>query len=186
MRDAVRRVAALAEETERREEMEAKSAREESFVAGAVLVFLTGWDDIVKVRDLCASDEILGDASRFLILPLHGQMPSAHQREIFDRPRRGARKVILATNIAETSITIDDVVYVVDCGKSKEKSYDALNDMACLLPAWISKASARQRRGRAGRVRPGARGLYTRARTRAWRTTRPGDAAHAAGGARWR
>jgi ATP-dependent RNA helicase DHX36 len=175
VRDAVRRVAALAEETERREETEAKSARareesasavvrEESFVAGAVLVFLTGWDDIVKVRDLCASDEVLGDASRFLILPLHGQMPSAHQREIFDRPRRGARKVILATNIAETSITIDDVVYVVDCGKSKEKSYDALNDMACLLPAWISKASARQRRGRAGRVRPGVCvRLYTRA-----------------------
>ena len=118
----------------------------------------------MKVRDLCASDDVLGDASRFLILPLHGQMPSAHQREIFDRPRRGARKVILATNIAETSITIDDVVYVMDCGKSKEKSYDALNDMACLLPAWISKASARQRRGRAGRVRPGACvRLYTRA-----------------------
>ena len=72
--------------------------------------------------------------------------------------------MILATNIAETSITIDDVVYVVDCGKSKEKSYDALNDMACLLPAWISKASARQRRGRAGRVRPGVCvRLYTRA-----------------------
>ena len=171
VRDALRRVVALADETERREKAEATAAEENAseatatFVAGAVLVFLTGWDDISKVRDLCASDDMLGDASRFLILPLHGQMPSVHQREIFDRPRRaGARKVILATNIAETSITIDDVVYVVDCGKSKEKSYDALNDMACLLPAWISKASARQRRGRAGRVRPGACvRLYTRA-----------------------
>lgn len=54
------------------------------------------------------------------------------------------RKIVLATNIAESSITIDDVVYVVDCGKAKETSYDALNKLACLLPSWISKASARQ------------------------------------------
>lgn len=51
---------------------------------------------------------------------------------------------MLATNIAETSITIDDVVYVIDCGKAKETSYDALNKLACLLPSWISKASAHQ------------------------------------------
>ena len=51
---------------------------------------------------------------------------------------------MLATNIAETSITIDDVVYVIDCGKAKETSYDALNKLACLTPAWISKASAHQ------------------------------------------
>ena len=51
---------------------------------------------------------------------------------------------MLATNIAETSITIDDVVYVIDCGKAKETSYDALNKLACLLPSWISKASALQ------------------------------------------
>jgi hypothetical protein len=55
-------------------------------------------------------------------------------------------KVVIATNIAETSITIDDVVYVVDAGKSKEKTYDALNNLACLLPSWVSKASAHQRR----------------------------------------
>jgi HrpA-like RNA helicase len=54
------------------------------------------------------------------------------------------RKIILATNIAESSITIDDVVYVIDCGKAKETSYDALNKLACLLPSWISKASAHQ------------------------------------------
>ncbi|OMO49784.1 hypothetical protein CCACVL1_30803 [Corchorus capsularis] len=65
------------------------------------------------------------------------------------------RKIVLATNIAESSITIDDVVYVIDCGKAKETSYDALNKLACLLPSWISKASAHQRRGRAGRVQPG-------------------------------
>lgn len=54
------------------------------------------------------------------------------------------RKIVLATNIAETSITIDDVVFVIDCGKAKESSYDALNNTPCLLPSWISKVSAQQ------------------------------------------
>lgn len=54
------------------------------------------------------------------------------------------RKVVLATNMAETSITINDVVFVIDCGKAKETSYDALNNTPCLLPCWISKAAARQ------------------------------------------
>ena len=91
-------------------------------------------------------------------------MPTANQREIFDSPPAGVRKIVLATNIAETSITIDDVVHVVDAGKSKEKTYDALNNMACLTPSWTSKASAHQRRGRAGRTRPGVcYRVYTRA-----------------------
>lgn len=63
---------------------------------------------------------------------------------IFDKPEDGVRKIVLATNMAETSITINDVVFVVDCGKAKETSYDALNNTPCLLPSWISKASARQ------------------------------------------
>lgn len=66
------------------------------------------------------------------------------QRLIFDKPENGVRKIVLATNMAETSITINDVVFVVDCGKAKETSYDALNNTPCLLPAWISKAAARQ------------------------------------------
>ena len=57
---------------------------------------------------------------------------------IFEKPDTGVRKILLATNIAETSITIDDVVFVVDCGKAKETSYDALNNTPCLLPSWIS------------------------------------------------
>lgn len=122
---------------------------------GAILVFLTGWDDITKVNDQIKANNFLGDADRFLVLPLHGSMPTINQREIFDRPPPKMRKIVLATNIAESSITIDDVVYVVDCGKSKETSYDALNKLACLLPSWISKASVHQRRGRAGRVQPG-------------------------------
>ena len=54
------------------------------------------------------------------------------------------RKIVLATNIAETSITINDIVFVLDCGKAKESSYDALNNTPCLLPSWISKVSAQQ------------------------------------------
>ncbi|XP_028777530.1 DExH-box ATP-dependent RNA helicase DExH1 isoform X2 [Neltuma alba] len=122
---------------------------------GAILVFLTGWDDISKLLDKLKGNNFLGEPSKFSILPLHGSMPTMNQREIFDRPPPNKRKIVIATNIAESSITIDDVVYVIDCGKAKETSYDALNKLACLLPSWISKASAHQRRGRAGRVQPG-------------------------------
>lgn len=122
---------------------------------GAILVFLTGWDDISKLLDRIKSNNFLRDTNTFLVLPLHGSMPTMNQREIFDRPPLNMRKIVIATNIAESSITIDDVVYVIDCGKAKETSYDALNKLACLLPSWISKASAHQRRGRAGRVQPG-------------------------------
>lgn len=122
---------------------------------GAILVFLTGWDEISKLLDKLKANNFLGDPRKFLVLPLHGSMPTVNQREIFDRPPASIRKIVLATNIAESSITIDDVVYVIDSGKAKETSYDALNKLACLLPSWISKASAHQRRGRAGRVQPG-------------------------------
>ncbi|KAJ6759888.1 ATP-DEPENDENT RNA HELICASE [Salix purpurea] len=98
---------------------------------------------------------VLTSLSIVLLLACHGSMASSEQRLIFDKPEDGVRKIVLATNMAETSITINDVVFVVDCGKAKETSYDALNNTPCLLPSWISKAAARQRRGRAGRVQPG-------------------------------
>ncbi|KAL3375265.1 hypothetical protein AABB24_006646 [Solanum stoloniferum] len=122
---------------------------------GAVLVFMTGWDDINTVKDQLQAHPLLGDPSRVLLLACHGSMASAEQKLIFDKPEDGIRKIVLATNMAETSITINDVVFVVDCGKAKETSYDAINNTPCLLPSWISKASARQRKGRAGRVQPG-------------------------------
>ena len=118
------------------------------------MVFLTGWDEIQKLCELCRADPALR-APACRVLPLHGSMPTANQREIFDRPPAGVRKIVLATNVAETSVTIDDVSHVIDAGKAKEKSYDALNNLACLTPRWISKASAHQRRGRAGRTKPG-------------------------------
>uniref|UniRef100_M8AXW3 RNA helicase n=1 Tax=Aegilops tauschii TaxID=37682 RepID=M8AXW3_AEGTA len=111
---------------------------------GAVLVFMTGWDDINTLKDQLQSNPLLGDPSKVLLLACHGSMASSEQKLIFDKPEPGVRKIVLATNLAETSITINDVVFVVDCGKAKETSYDALNNTPCLLPTWISKASARQ------------------------------------------
>ncbi|XP_021297123.1 DExH-box ATP-dependent RNA helicase DExH5, mitochondrial isoform X2 [Herrania umbratica] len=122
---------------------------------GAVLVFMTGWDDISSMKDKLLAHPILGDPSRVLLLTCHGSMASSEQKLIFQEPEEEVRKIVLTTNIAETSITINDVVFVLDCGKAKETSYDALNNTPCLLPSWISKVSAQQRRGRAGRVQPG-------------------------------
>ena len=89
------------------------------------------------------------------IHPVHSLMPTATQRAIFQRPPKGTRKIVIATNIAETSITIDDIVYVIDCGKIKITQYDLDSTLATLQPEWVSLATARQRRGRAGRVQAG-------------------------------
>lgn len=92
-------------------------------------------------------------------------MPTMSQKAIFSRPPKGTRKIVIATNIAETSITIDDVVFVVDAGKIKMSNFDVNSNLATLKPEWVSLANARQRRGRAGRVQPGiCYHLYTRAR----------------------
>lgn len=122
---------------------------------GAVLVFMTGWEDISCLRDQLKAHPLIGDPNRVLLLTCHGSMATSEQKLIFERPPPNIRKIVLATNMAEASITINDIVFVVDCGKAKETTYDALNNTPCLLPSWISQASARQRRGRAGRVQPG-------------------------------
>ncbi|KAL6529202.1 hypothetical protein OROGR_014825 [Orobanche gracilis] len=105
---------------------------------------MTGWDDITSLKDKLQVHPVLGDTNRVLLLACHGSMGNVEQKLIFDRPEDGIRKIVLATNIAETSITIDDIVFVIDCGKAKETSYDALNNTPCLLPSWISKVSAKQ------------------------------------------
>lgn len=131
---------------------------------GAVLVFMTGWEEIAALKEQLQNHSVLGNPARAQVLACHGSMATAEQRLIFGHPPPGVRKIVLATNMAETSITINDVVFVIDCGKAKETSYDALNNTPCLLPTWISQASARQRRGRAGRVMPGVcYHLYPRA-----------------------
>ncbi|CAI7758012.1 unnamed protein product, partial [Closterium sp. NIES-54] len=142
-------------EEERREGKQDVAGAVGSKDAGAVLVFMTGWDDIIGMRDRLREHPLLGDESRVLLLTCHGSMPIEEQKLIFNPPPPGITKVILATNMAETSITINDVALVIDTGKAKETSYDAVNNVPCLLPQWVSKASVKQRRGRAGRVRPG-------------------------------
>ncbi|KAH6780972.1 helicase in vascular tissue and tapetum [Perilla frutescens var. hirtella] len=122
---------------------------------GAVLVFLPGWDDINRTREKLLASPYFKDPSKFLIISLHSMVPLVEQKKVFKRPPPGCRKIILSTNIAETSVTIDDVVFVIDSGRMKEKNYDPYNNVSTLHCSWISKASAKQREGRAGRCQPG-------------------------------
>ena len=88
--------------------------------------------------------------------PLHGSLPPDDQRRVFEIPPPGTCKVVVATNVAETSITIPDVGFVVDAGRVKEERYDPQRHMASLDDVYVSRSSAKQRRGRAGRVRDGS------------------------------
>lgn len=122
---------------------------------GAILVFLPGWDDINRTRERLLANPFFKDGSKFIIISLHSMVPSVEQKKVFKRPPQGCRKIILSTNISESAITIDDVVYVIDSGRMKEKSYDPYNNVSTLQSSWVSKASAKQREGRAGRCQPG-------------------------------
>ena len=126
-----------------------------SYGDGAVLVFLPGWQEISEFRLLLENTAPFRDRGKYLILPLHSGIPSKDQRRVLQRPPPGTRKIVLSTNIAETSLTIEDVAFVVDSGKAKEKSYDPHLKTSTLQTAWISQASAKQRKGRAGRTKAG-------------------------------
>jgi ATP-dependent RNA helicase DHX37/DHR1 len=89
------------------------------------------------------------------VLPLYSLLPTREQMRVFEPPPEGSRLIILATNVAETSLTIPGVRYVIDCGRSKERSYDKESGVQSYEIGWISKASANQRAGRAGRTGPG-------------------------------
>jgi ATP-dependent RNA helicase DHX57 len=123
----------------------------------AVLVFLPG---VGPIRDLQTR---LADEPRLFTLPLHAALSADEQRLAFAPAPKGKRKVLLATNVAETSITLDDVVFVLECGRENEMRYDATRRTSALVETWVSRASAKQRRGRAGRTQPGVCvHLYTR------------------------
>jgi ATP-dependent RNA helicase DHX8/PRP22 len=124
---------------------------------GDILLFLTGQDEIdTAAQVLYERTKALGPAvPELIILPVYSALPSEMQSRIFEPAPPGARKVVIATNIAEASLTIDGIFYVVDPGFSKQKVYNPKIGMDSLVVAPISQASARQRAGRAGRTGPG-------------------------------
>ncbi|XP_036860895.2 probable ATP-dependent RNA helicase DHX34 [Manis javanica] len=120
---------------------------------GDLLVFLSGMAEISAVLE--AAQTYASHTQRWVVLPLHSALSVADQDKVFDVAPAGVRKCILSTNIAETSVTIDGIRFVVDSGKVKEMSYDPQAKLQRLQEFWISQASAEQRKGRAGRTGPG-------------------------------
>ncbi|KIK99635.1 hypothetical protein PAXRUDRAFT_822554 [Paxillus rubicundulus Ve08.2h10] len=100
-------------------------------------------------------DDIEESDSPMHIVPLYSLLPSDKQMRVFEPPPPGCRLVVVSTNVAETSLTIPGIRYVVDCGRAKERRYDATSGIQSFQVNWISKASAAQRAGRAGRTGPG-------------------------------
>lgn len=132
---------------------------------GAILVILPGYTTISKLHDsLQKSPKFPSD--KFVIYPLHSLLNSVDQKNIFKRPPEGVRKIIVSTPLAETSITIDDVVYVINAGKMRKPYHDFERNAKIFEDQWITKANETQRKGRAGRVQEGiCFHLYTRARS---------------------
>ena len=136
-------------------------AEADGSLTGAILVFLPGMPGIMKVHDSLVfgrrlEEEMAMLASDILwVLPLHSTLSPNDQAKVFQRPAPGRVKVVLSTNICETSITIDDVVCVIDTARVNQTGYDPTTGTSNLQEVWCSKAARRQRAGRAGRVRPG-------------------------------
>lgn len=124
---------------------------------GDILVFLTGQDEIEAAeQNITEISRKLGSrVPELVICPIYANLPSELQSKIFEPTPEGSRKVVLATNIAETSLTIDGIVYVIDPGFVKENIYNPATGMSKLVAVPCSRASANQRSGRAGRVGPG-------------------------------
>nr|XP_043614426.1 pre-mRNA-splicing factor ATP-dependent RNA helicase DEAH1-like [Erigeron canadensis] len=131
---------------------------------GDILVFLTGQEEIETAEEILKhrTRGLGSKIAELIICPIYANLPTELQAKIFEPTPEGARKVVLATNIAETSLTIDGIKYVIDPGFVKMKSYNPRTGMESLLITPISKASANQRAGRSGRTGPGrCHRLYT-------------------------
>ncbi len=127
---------------------------------GHILAFLTGFEECEKACKMTFS--ILEDLSKkgkkvppMNIMPLYGAQNTEDQSKIFEKTKNGCRKLIFCTNIAETSLTVDGIGYVIDCGYVKQKIYNHKTSMDSLMIVPISKVQAKQRSGRAGRTGPG-------------------------------
>ena len=124
---------------------------------GDILVFLTGQEEIETCAEIL-TQRTRGLGSRIkelIICPIYANLPSEQQAKIFEKTPKDARKVVIATNIAETSLTIDGICYVIDTGFNKQKSFNARSGMESLQVTPVSQAAANQRAGRAGRTQPG-------------------------------
>ncbi|XP_076238267.1 ATP-dependent RNA helicase DHX30 [Calliopsis andreniformis] len=118
---------------------------------GAILCFLPGWQDIKNLQNLL--EKI--NSTNYYILPLHSKLTNDIQKRIFEPVPDSVQKIILATDIAESSITIQDVTYVIDTAVKKDIQWNNLQSTYSITNKWISQANVYQRRGRAGRLRPG-------------------------------
>lgn len=124
---------------------------------GDILVFLTGREEIDTAVQLITerSASLHPRAPQILVLPLYAGLTSEQQLYVFEPAPENTRKVILSTNIAEASVTIDGIVYVVDCGFVKLRAFNPTSGIETLTATAVSQASATQRAGRAGRTKPG-------------------------------
>ncbi|XP_017881995.1 putative ATP-dependent RNA helicase DHX57 [Ceratina calcarata] len=122
---------------------------------GSILVFLPGFAEIITMKDRIHVNKYLSPKTgKFITVPLHSSLSNEEQNLVF-KNTGDVRKIVLSTNLAETSITIDDCVFVIDSGKMKETRFNSNQNMESLETCWVSRANALQRKGRAGRVMPG-------------------------------
>ncbi|KAJ4486298.1 P-loop containing nucleoside triphosphate hydrolase protein [Lentinula aciculospora] len=122
--------------------------------SAAILIFMPGLGEIRKMNDIL-SEHPLFSLDDFKIYPLHSTLSNENQSAVFDIPPPGVRKVVIATNIAETGITIPDITCVIDSGKHREMRFDEKRQISRLVETFIARSNAAQRRGRAGRVQEG-------------------------------
>ncbi|KAI0348676.1 P-loop containing nucleoside triphosphate hydrolase protein [Trametopsis cervina] len=133
--------------------------------SSAVLIFMPGMGEIRRMHELLTDHPIFSSEDSFKIHPLHSSIASDQQGAVFDIPPHGIRKIVIATNIAETGITIPDITCVIDTGHQKEMRFDEKRQLSRLVETFVAQSNAKQRRGRAGRVQSGlCFHLFTKAR----------------------
>ncbi|KAJ5542979.1 Helicase C-terminal [Penicillium sp. DV-2018c] len=133
--------------------MHIATAPDMSHYSNAILVFMPGLAEIRRLNDEILSEPMF--QRNWIVHTLHSSIASEEQERAFDVPPEGTRKIVIATNIAETGITIPDITAVVDAGKEKIMRFDERRQLSRLVESFISRANAKQRRGRAGRVQNG-------------------------------